>query len=930
MLTSSELVTTRPTGNIYLDAITYTRAWVPGIVINYVLQGDGAFGGSNWGNGAREGFAAAVASWSAVANMSFVEEAGPYRGTGSTSAYDFIENFRPFDDDTLGEHTLPFVGTLRGDYNNAPQLITRGAVSPGGYTFATFVHELGHGLGLVHPHADEGDPDGRATFPGVNGSADLGDNQLNQGIFTTMSYNSGYEDIGISATYEFGWNIGPGAFDIAAIQAIYGANSETNKGNTAYELPAVNAIGTGWNTIWDVGGIDVISASGADGAGATIDLRAATLTNALGGGGFVSRVSGILGGLTIANGVVIENALGSSGDDILHGNAQSNRLDGAGGFDVVSYVGVAADLVIDLTRGTATGDGEDLLVSIEGAIGGSGNDRLVARNGIADPDALNELFLPRSIERPVLDLDGWFASSSDDPNLPTGSGIASVRVRAPGSVLDTYTFTASGAGMVVIDIDNSFAFDSVVTVLDRSGTVIAASDDVTTLDPGSATRTDSYLELTGLAAGNRYTIEVSEFSGVARPDSRYELSVTAQAPATVPTGALAGSFLDGGEGDDILEGGTGNDVLSGGGGDDQLRGGGGDDLIFGAGGEDLAFFSRPISNYQISAGGNGVLTISGEGMDRIHGVELFDFGGSIYRISETGEVTPLSVLALERGLRVLTADGFVGGIGGNARVFGTNGVQDLTVLGSGSQILFDPSFNRGGDIIRLPGNAEDYTASYAASNARLEGADAVISIPLGLTGAVIVFADGARLLYYDTDTQSAAIGDQHFLSVPERIVAPPQNIPLPEAAMNDSVARALLNADAEATLDGNYLVFGTGQGAETIVRSSGDFSFDPSFNRGGDTIVVGGAAADFAAYRSGSQVVLRAEDGQLSIPVGQQDTTLVFEGGEERGLRFDTATGTIMIGYDSITATSLETAQVLDPTDQMASMAIVIEAASWG
>ena len=67
MFTSSELVTTRPTGNIYLDAITYTRAWVPGIVIHYVLQGDGAFGGSNWGNGAREGFAAAVASWSAVA-----------------------------------------------------------------------------------------------------------------------------------------------------------------------------------------------------------------------------------------------------------------------------------------------------------------------------------------------------------------------------------------------------------------------------------------------------------------------------------------------------------------------------------------------------------------------------------------------------------------------------------------------------------------------------------------------------------------------------------------------------------------------------------------------------------------------------------------------------------------------------------------------
>ncbi|WP_156841429.1 M10 family metallopeptidase [Novosphingobium aquimarinum] len=933
MFTAAELVATRQTGNVFIDAITYNRAWIPGIVINYVLEGNGAYGGTTWGNGAREGFAAALASWSAVANLRFVEEAGPYRGTGSTAAYDFIEGFKTFDDGTLGEHTLPFAGTMRGDFSNAAELTTRGAFSAGGYTFATFVHEVGHGLGLVHPHLDEGDPADRLIFPGVKGSDDLGDYQLNQGVFTTMSYNSGYREVGLPNSFEFGWNVGPGAFDIAAAQAIYGANTQTNIGATTYTLPSANANGTGWNTIWDTGGIDVISAASANGASATIDLRAATLKAELGGGGFGSWVGGILGGVTIANGVVVENALGGSGDDILHGNSASNRLDGGGGFDIVSYVGVSANVVIDLSKGTATGDGNDTLISIEGAIGGSGNDRLVARDGVVDADALNELFLPPSTDRPRLDLDGRFASSRGDPTIPDSSSMTSIRIHAPGSVVDSFSFTAPQSGPVVIDIDNTFAFDSLLRVVDLFGDVIGQSDDTTEFDPGSATLTDSYLELTGLVAGNRYVIEVAEFSGEVRPDARYELSVSMQATVTSSESTLIGSFLEGGYGDDVLEGGTGNDVLAGGQGDDRLRGGGGDDTIYGAGGEDTAVFAGPISNYTIAAA-PGVLTITGEGIDRVSGVEFFDFGGTIYRINEAGTITPLMTEpeppTLADGFRLLTTNGFVGEIAGQVRVFGTNGFQDLTISGSGSQIQLDPSFNRGGDIIRLPGDAKEYTVSLDGSNARFVGLAGSVWIPLGPDGNEIVFADGARRLYYDLDTQSAAIGSQHFLNVPEQIVAPPQSGTLPSGALEDSVARVILDTGGEATLGGDYRIFGTPQNAETVVRLWGAFSFDPSFNRGGDTIAVGGAAEDFSAYRNGSQVVLVAENGSLSIPVGQQATTLVFEGGDERELRFDTTVGAITIGGDAVTATSLATALTLDPTDQVAPMAMAVDAMSWG
>ena len=76
--------------------------------------------------------------------------------------------------------------------------------------------------------------------------------------------------------------------------------------------------------------------------GSTINLNDATLLYEPGGGGFISFVGDIHGGFTIANGVIIENAIGGSGADLIIGNQADNIL--AGGNDNDEVIGGTAKI----------------------------------------------------------------------------------------------------------------------------------------------------------------------------------------------------------------------------------------------------------------------------------------------------------------------------------------------------------------------------------------------------------------------------------------------------------------------------------------------------------------------------------------------------------------------------------------------------------
>jgi serralysin len=417
----------------------------------------------------------------------------------------------------------------------------------GGSGFDVIIHEMGHSLGLAHPH-DRGF--GSSIMPGVHTSFDLGDFNLNQGINTMMGYMDGWiaapfwdpskdQFIGAEAT--------PMAFDIAVLQEKYGANTNTNAGDTIYDLPDSNAAGAFYSCIWDAGGTDTIRHNG--NAAAVIDLRAASLAYEYNGGGSVSYVSDIYGGFTIAANVDIENAIGGSGNDEITGNSSNNVLEGGAGDD------------------TLTGyDGNDTL------IGGAGDDTYVIhdvgdvvieniRKGSdlvwswvsytlsANVENLTLIDDGDAIEGTGNALDNEITGNTDANSLSGGGGNDTLD---GGDGDDTLS---GGSGRdTLLGGDGNDTLDG------------GAGKDV--LNGGGGTDTASYASAT---AGVKVSLAVTRSQqtvGSGRDTLTNIENLSGSEFNDVLTGSSTANRIDGGSGNDVVNGGGGTDVLDGGEGSD--------------------------------------------------------------------------------------------------------------------------------------------------------------------------------------------------------------------------------------------------------------------------------------------------------------------------------------------------------------------------
>jgi serralysin len=154
---------------------------------------------------------------------------------------------------------------------------------------------------------------------------------------SVMSY---FSESNTGQDFKGAYSSGPLLDDITAIQHFYGANMNTRTGDTVY--------GFNSNTERDFLSADsaqdklVFTAWDAGGKD-TFDFSRFSQNQRINlNEKSFSDVGGLKGNVSIAAGVTIENAIGGSGNDLLVGNAADNILKGGAGDDVL-YGGLGAD-----------------------------------------------------------------------------------------------------------------------------------------------------------------------------------------------------------------------------------------------------------------------------------------------------------------------------------------------------------------------------------------------------------------------------------------------------------------------------------------------------------------------------------------------------------------------------------------------------------
>lgn len=241
----------------------------------------------------------------------------------------------------------------------------------GGYDAQTYIHEIGHALGLDH-------------MGNYDGAYDYGPSSYqDSSVYTVMSYYGPSDGRGKGDVAWGDWRGLDGKWyapqtpminDIMAIQSIYGA-AVTREGDTVYgfgsnvtgPLARIYDFSLNQNpvlAIYDSGGIDTLNISGWS-TSSQIDLRP----------GQFSSTNGMVNNLSIARGVLIENVITGAGDDFIRVNSATNRLDGGAGYDTVLFNGSQSSYLLNydplnafyIATDRSDIDGTNVLVNIEAA-----------------------------------------------------------------------------------------------------------------------------------------------------------------------------------------------------------------------------------------------------------------------------------------------------------------------------------------------------------------------------------------------------------------------------------------------------------------------------------------------------------------------------------------------------------------------------------